>query len=268
MNLTLEQVTGGYGSRLVVHEVSLSLAPGEVVCLLGANGCGKTTLFKMVLRLLRPASGCVRLGGEDIAGWPPRRLARSFGYVPQMHNPPFAFLVRDVVLMARAAYLPPFASPGRSDELIADQALDQLGILRLAAARYTEISGGERQLVLIARALAQRAQWLILDEPVANLDLGNQIKVLRAIGELADAGLGVIMTTHVPDHAFQCASRVALMSQGRILAMDTPSAALTEAGLLKAYGVPLRVVEVAAVPGMKMVVPDLAVRGKACSEDA
>ena len=155
MNLTLEHVTGGYGSRTVLHDVSFSLQPGEVVCLLGANGCGKTTLFKMILRLLRPTRGCVRLGGENIAGWDQQRLARSFGYVPQMHTPPFAFLVRDIVLMARAAHLPPFASPGKVDERIADEALDSLGILRLASERYTEISGGERQLVLIARALAQ-----------------------------------------------------------------------------------------------------------------
>ena len=256
MNLTLEHLTGGYGSRTVLHDVSFSLQPGEVVCLLGANGCGKTTLFKMILRLLRPTSGCARLGSANIAGWSQGRLALALGYVPQAHTPPFAFLVRDIVLMARAAHLPPFASPGKGDEQIADEALDRLGILRLASARYTEISGGERQLVLIARALAQQAQWLILDEPAANLDLGNQIKVLRVVGELAKTGLGVLMTTHVPDHAFRYASRVVLMSDGRILALDTPGAALTEVALQKAYGVPLRVVEIAAQPGMKMVVPN------------
>ena len=168
---------------------------------------------------------------------------------------PLPFLVRDIVLMARAAHLTPFASPDKSDRRIADESLDSLGILDLAEARYTEISGGERQLVLIARALAQQAQWLILDEPAASLDLGNQIKVLRAIGELARSGLGVLMTTHVPDHAFLYASRVALMSEGRILAMDTPGMALTENSLRKAYGVELRVVEISARPGMKMVVP-------------
>jgi iron complex transport system ATP-binding protein len=257
MNLTLEHVTGGYGSKTVVDDVSFSLPPGEVVCLLGANGCGKTTLFKMILRLLRPTSGRVRLGGEDIARWSQQRLARSFGYVPQTHNPPFAFLVRDIVLMARASHLPPFASPGKDDVRIAEEALEYLGILRLASERYTEISGGERQLVLIARALAQRAQWLILDEPAASLDLGNQIKVLRAVGELAKSGLGVLMTTHVPDHAFLYASRVALMNSGRILALDTPGTALTEVALQKAYGVPLHVVEIASQPEMKMVVPKL-----------
>jgi len=251
MNLILEHVTGGYGSRTVVDDVSFTLHHGEVVCLLGANGCGKTTLFKLILCLLRPSHGCVRLGEENIASWSRSRLARSFGYVPQMHIPPFAFEVREIVLMARAAHLAPFASPGKVDRRIADEALDYMGILHLASARYTEISGGERQLVLIARALAQQAQWLILDEPAANLDLGNQIKVFRAIGELAKTGLGVLMTTHVPDQAFMYASRVVLMSEGRILAINTPAKALTPRLLKKAYGVPVSIVEIGAQPGIK-----------------
>lgn len=255
MNLALEHVTGGYGSKAVVHDVSFSVEPGEVVCLLGANGSGKTTLFKMILGLLRPKRGRILLGGEDMAGWPQRRLARSFGYVPQMHSPPFAFSVRDIVLMARAAHLSPFASPGKADERIACEALDSLGILPLASARYTEISGGERQLVLIARALAQQAQWLILDEPAASLDLGNQVKVLSALGNLAKSGLGVLMTTHAPEHAFLYASRVALMHSGSILAMDTPTIALTGTTLRKAYGVPVEVVEIGIPPGLRMVVP-------------
>jgi len=254
MNLSLDRVCSGYGSRTVVHDVSFTLDPGEVVCLLGTNGCGKTTLFKTILGLLRPKAGRVRIGGEETARWSRERMARTLAYVPQTHAPPFSFEVRDIVLMARAAHLSSFAAPGREDHRIADASLDALGILHLAAVRYTEISGGERQLVLIARALAQQAQWLILDEPAASLDLGNQIKVLRAVGELAHAGLGVLMTTHVPDHAFQYASRVALMCEGRILTLDTPALALTEAMLCQAYGVPLRIAEIADRPGLKMVV--------------
>jgi iron complex transport system ATP-binding protein len=257
MNLSLNNLSVGYGSKIVVDDITAELPPGEVICLLGANGSGKTTLFKAILRLLRPKSGNIKVGSEDIAQWRQQRLARTFGYVPQMHTPPFAFLVRDVVLMARAAHLGPFAAPGVTDERIADESLERLGIRRLAPARYTEISGGERQLVLIARALAQQPQWLILDEPTANLDFGNQIRVLQSVAELASAGLGVLMTTHMPDHAFLCAARVVLMSQGRILAMESPEIALTEDALFKAYGVPLHIEEVPSQPGKRMVVPNI-----------
>jgi iron complex transport system ATP-binding protein len=257
MNLCVEKLCGGYRDKAVLHDVNFTLHPGEVICLLGPNGCGKTTLFKMILRLLRPASGCIRLGEENIADWSERRLARSFGYVPQAHTPPFAFLVRDVVLMARAAHLSSFHAPGKSDEHIANDALETLGILHLAGRRYTEISGGERQLVLIARALAQKAPWLILDEPAASLDLANQVTVLRAVADMAARGFGVLMTTHDPTHAFLCASRVALMNAGCIIASDTPHNALTEATLCEAYGVPLHVMESAARPGTKFVVPSL-----------
>jgi len=255
MNLTVQGVTAGYGGQIVVKNVSLTLAAGQVMCLLGANGSGKTTLFKVILRLLRPTCGSVHVNGEDIARWPQNRLARAMGYVPQIHTPPFAFTVRDVVLMARAVHLPAFASPGKKDERIADEALDRLRLLALAEKRYTEISGGERQLVLIARALAQQPQWLILDEPTANLDFGNQVRVLQNVKRLASSGLGVLMTTHVPDHAFLCASQVALMNQGQILVIDKPENALTEARLEEAYGVPLSVVEIDAGAKMRMVAP-------------
>ena len=255
MSLTIQGVTAGYRGKAVLQDVSLTLAAGQVMCLLGANGSGKTTLFKVILRLLRPTTGTVCLNGENILRWPQDRLARAMGYVPQIHTPPFAFTVRDVVLMARAAHLPAFASPGRKDERIADEALGRLRLLELADKRYTEISGGERQLVLIARALAQQPQWLILDEPTANLDFGNQIRVLQNIKQLANSGLGVLMTTHVPDHAFLCASQVALMNRGQILVIDKPGAALTEARLEEAYGLPLSVVEVDLGRKVRMVAP-------------
>ncbi len=199
----------------------------------------------------------MRVGVVAIAGRSERRLARTFGYVPQAHTPPFAFLVRDVVLMARAAHLPAFGAPGGQDERIADEALESLGILHLAHRRYTEISGGERQMVLIARALAQTAPWLILDEPAASLDLANQVKVLRTVGQLARRGFGVLMTTHDPTHAFLCASRVVLMNAGRIVACDTPEKALTVESLTAAYNAPLHLVDSPHQPGVKFVVPSL-----------
>jgi iron complex transport system ATP-binding protein len=239
----------------VIHDISLEVASGEVICLLGANGSGKTTLFKTILGLIRPLSGKVCVDGEDISHWPRQRLAKTLGYVPQAHTPPFAYSVRDVVLMARSVHSGPFASPGKHDIAIAEEALDRLSILRLAHQRYTELSGGERQLVLIARALAQQAQILVLDEPTSNLDFGNQMLVLRHVKELAQGGLGLLMTTHFPDFAFLCATRVALMKKGKILAIDYPEKTLTQASLEEAYETPLRIAD--AGLGMRVVVPRL-----------
>jgi len=255
MKLRVEGITAGYGRKHVIHGVSLALDAGEVLCLLGPNGSGKTTLFKTVLGLIQPVDGHVAIDGENTHRWPRARMARTLGYVPQAHTPPFAFRVRDVVLMARSVHIAAFASPGKRDQAIADEALERMGISALAGELYTELSGGQRQLVLIARALAQQAQILVLDEPTANLDFSNQVLVLNHVRELARSGFGVLMTTHFPDFAFLCASRVALLKRGRILAMDGPEATLTEALLEEAYETPLRVVD--AGQGMRVVVPRL-----------
>jgi iron complex transport system ATP-binding protein len=175
--------------------------------------------------------------------------------VPQAHTPPFPFAVRDVVLMARTAHLGVFGSPSRRDTVIAEDALETLGISGLARARYTEISGGERQLVLIARALAQQSEFLVMDEPASNLDFGNQVRVLRRVKELAGRKLGLLMTTHFPDHAFLCASRVALLQRGRLLALGRPEDVLTRSHLESAYGVPVRIVEIEA--GLRVCVPEM-----------
>jgi ABC-type cobalamin/Fe3+-siderophores transport system ATPase subunit len=253
MRISAEQVTSGYHGKAVISGISLTVESGEVLCLLGANGSGKTTLFKTILGLLQPISGRVCVDGEDIAQWSRQQRAKTLGYVPQAHTPPFAYSVRDVVLMARSVHSGPFSSPGKHDIAIAEEALDRLSILRLAHERYTELSGGERQMVLIARALAQQARVLVLDEPTSNLDFGNQMRVLRHIKELAASGLGLLMTTHFPDFAFLCASRVALMKEGRILAIDRPENTLTQTSLEEAYEIPLRIVDGGL--GMKVVVP-------------
>ena len=253
MRLEVERASCGYGAKSVVDSVSFALESGEVVCLLGANGSGKTTLFKAILGLLRLRGGRVLLDGADTAPWPRRQLAHVLAYVPQAHTPPFPFAVRDVVLMARTAHLGIFGSPSRGDAAIAEDAMETLGVSHLAHARYTEISGGERQLVLIARALAQQSEFLVMDEPTSNLDFGNQVRVLRRIKELAGRKLGLLMTTHFPDHAFLCASRVAVLKAGKLLAMGRPEEVITGRQLEGAYGVAVRVVEVEA--GFRVCVP-------------
>lgn len=235
----------GYPGHPVGRAVSLALAAGETVCLLGPNGGGKTTLFKTLLGLIPAQGGRVTIDGADLAQLPRAAVARRVSYVPQAHLGYFPFTVRDVVLMGRTAHLAPFASPGRRDFELADAALERLGLDALADSVYTRLSGGERQLTLIARALAQGAPLAIMDEPTASLDLGNQVRVLGEVRALAAAGIGVLMATHDPGQAFLVADRVALLHGGRLVADAPPEQALTTAALREVYGVD---VTLAAVP--------------------
>ena len=207
----------GYPGRVVGAGLSLSLKGGEVLALLGPNGCGKTTLLKTVLGLLPALAGSVRLQGRALAAWPLAERARAMAYVPQGQASTFGFTALEMVLMGRTAHLGLIARPGAKDRAIAQQALERLGIAHLAARSVHEISGGERQLVLIARALAQQPQAVLLDEPTASLDFGNQGLVMRAIRALAQEGLAVLFTTHDPNQALRCADRALLMREGRVL---------------------------------------------------
>jgi len=255
MKLEIAHARCGYPGHPVVTDISFSVASGEAVYLLGPNGSGKTTLFKTVLGLLPRQGGSVLIDGKDTASWPRQRVARKLAYVPQAHTPPFPFTVRDVVLMARTAHLGMFGMPSRRDAAIAEEAIDALGLSALAGARYTEISGGERQLVLIARAVAQETEFLVLDEPTSNLDFGNQVKLLRIIRALVQRGFGLLVTTHLPDHAFLCASRVALLHRGTLMAQGKPEEVLSEARLQETYGIQLKIAEVE--PGLRVCVPVL-----------
>lgn len=228
----------GYGRRAVLADVSFRLAGGELLCLLGPNGVGKTTLFKTLLGLLPALGGEVRLAGAAVAAWPRRRLAQWIGYVPQAHAPPFPFLVKDVVAMGRSAHLRLGAAPGKADREIAAAALEALGIAALADARYTEISGGERQLALIARALAQQPRILVMDEPTSSLDYGNQLRVLAHVRRIVAArDMGVILTTHHPDHALLHATRVLALDRDKRWSVGAPLDVVSEDYLRRAYGV-------------------------------
>lgn len=245
MVMHLDGLACGYGGRVVLSDIHLSVRKGEFLCLLGPNGIGKTTLFKTILRLLPPKAGTIRIHGEDIACWPASRFAAKVGYVPQAHTPPFPFSVLDVVSMGRAAHLGPFATPSARDMDIAQAALDSLSIGHLAQRAYTRISGGERQLALIARALTQQPDVLVMDEPTSNLDYGNQIGVLEHVRALADrSGIAVIMTSHDPNHALCYASRVAAMGRDGAFIVGSPQAVVTEEYLFATYGVRTRLVRV------------------------
>ncbi len=242
VKLQLDNVAFAYDNKKDVFTgISLSIETGDLLCLLGPNGAGKTTLFKTLLGLLKPQLGQIYLNERNISDWSRKKLAHFMGYVPQSHIPPFPYSVMDIVLMGRTAHLRNYASPNRQDKKIAQESLDTLGISHLRKANYAEISGGERQLALIARALTQQPQFLVLDEPTSNLDFGNQVKVLNCIKLLADQGLGVIMSSHFPDDAFQYATKVALLKDGQIQRRGRPEEVLTEENLRQIYNVDIKI---------------------------
>ncbi|HRO12267.1 ABC transporter ATP-binding protein [Amaricoccus sp.] len=230
----------GGGRRLV--DIDLEIGHGDVHCILGPNGSGKTTLLRCLLGGLTPASGSIAVDGVAIGGLSARLLARKVAVVPQASQSVFGHLVLDMVLMGRSALLPFMGTPAAADVAIAERALERVGIAHLAGRPFGAISGGEQQLCLIARALAQEAPLVVLDEPAASLDLGNQIRILEIIGTLADEGYGVLMTTHHPDHALRVGTRVLGLRDGRVFGTGRPDELLSAPFLSGLYGAPVRVI--------------------------
>jgi iron complex transport system ATP-binding protein len=236
MILSGHNLTIGYRDLVVGSRLNVSLKAGEALALLGPNGGGKTTLLKTLLGLLRPLGGEVRLGDRPLASYTARDRARRIAYVPQSHAATFAFTVETVVLMGRTAHGTLFSRPSAADRAVALRMLERFGIVHLANRPYTMISGGERQLTLLARALAQEPQFVVLDEPTASLDFGNQGRVMREIGALAASGHGVLFTTHDPNHAMRAANRAFLLRQGACIADGDVRAVLERAQLEALYG--------------------------------
>ena len=261
MSLEIRNLSFGYSSNKLIFEgVSLKVEKGEVVCLLGPNGAGKTTLFKTILGLYKARQGQVLVNGKDVSNCSRRELAKEMGYVPQNHMPPFPYSVIDVVLMGRTAHINNYAVPSDLDLQIAREAMANVNISYLEDKNYTEISGGERQLVLIARALAQQPQILIMDEPTSNLDYGNQIRLLSHIKRLAKQGLSIVMSTHYPDHALYCADKAIMLKDGHIICSGTSEEVLTEHNLSKIYGIDVQIMDTVAKNGeqKKICVPVVA----------
>lgn len=243
------QNSGGF------KEVSFSIKPGQVLCILGPNGCGKTTLLKCLAGIYKLNKGDIWLNDTKVNQLNRSGLARAIGYVPQMHQPAFPFSVLDTVLVGRAPHLGFLESPKKEDYEIAETAIEALGITHLAQRPYTEISGGERQLVVFARVMAQQPSLLLLDEPTSHLDFGNQIRVLRLVEELASTGLPVIMTSHFPDHAFLIGSKVAVMKGGKFIAFGPPDEVVTDQNLEAIYKSKVKVMEVNGNERYRVCVP-------------
>ena len=242
MSLAASALAYGYRDREIGRDIELALQAGEVMALLGPNGHGKTTLLKTMLGLLPARGGSLRLDGQVLESLGAGARARALGYVPQAHAGTFAFSVAEMVLMGRTAHAGLFAAPSAHDRTVTRAVLERLGIAALAERPYTEISGGERQLALVARALAQEPRYIILDEPTASLDFGNQGKVMAQIRRLAAEGLGVLFTTHDPNQALRYADRVMLLRDGRALASGPAATLLTPDNLVALYGSAVEIV--------------------------
>jgi len=228
----------------VVRGVSFEVPEGKLAVLLGPNGSGKTTLFKCIAGLWRPETGQVMFDGRDIVHMSHRQRAAMLAVVPQDHTPPFPYTVSEAVLMGRAPHIGPYAAPAATDEEVAHNALLSVGIEHLAGRCYTRISGGERQLVLIARALAQEAPLLLLDEPTSHLDFRNQHLVLETVRRVAaEKCLTVLMTLHDPNLAAFFAHQVIMLKAGGIVADGPPQQVLTETNLGRLYDIGIGVAE-------------------------
>jgi iron complex transport system ATP-binding protein len=259
MTLDARGLAFGYPSRTVGEGLDLTLAHGESACVLGPNGSGKSTLIKTLLGLLPPLAGGVYLEGRDLAGWPVRERAARLAYVPQAAESYFDFSVLEMVEMGRTAHRGVFARPGARDRAVARDALERLGLGALADRPIHAVSGGERQLTLVARALATEARLLVLDEPTANLDFGNQFRVLAEIERLRDSGIGFLLSTHDPDHALRLGGKALLLRAGKALAQGDAAEILVAQNLSKLYGVTVHVMEVETPDGPRRVcVPALA----------
>jgi iron complex transport system ATP-binding protein len=243
--LSVSDLSYRYNGSLedVIHDLSLSIPDGAITAILGPNGSGKTTLLRLLLGVLRPRQGTIRVVGQPQDSYSRRELSQLVGLVPQDEHIPFDFSIVEYVLLGRAPYLHPLATPAEADTHLALDALRVAGLEGMHARPLPNLSGGERQLAVLARALAQQPRILLMDEPTAHLDLGNQGRLLEIMRDLAAGGKTVVLTTHDPNLAAAVAGMAVLMRSGQVLDAGPVASVLTEANLTATYGVPVQVVE-------------------------
>lgn len=254
--LTLSHLTVRYHQRVVLNNVSLQVKAGEVLALVGPNGAGKSTLIRAVSGVTPIQGGSIQLDEVDVLKLRPAARAQRMAVVPQAVHLPEAFTVAEIVLMGRTPHLPLWGGEGQHDCAVAWAAMQRTAVETLAERRVDEISGGERQRAVIARALAQEPRVLLLDEATAHLDLKHQVSILELIRSLArDHGLAVLATLHDLNQAALYADRVALLAEGELRALGAPAEVLTPAHLSAAYGLPVAVIP-HPTQGTPLVLPD------------
>lgn len=240
--MEVKNLSFSFDKRTIFENINFSIEKGDVLCILGPNGTGKTTLIKCLNGLYEVDSGEINVECKNIKSLSFSEISRYIGYIPQSHILSFPFSVLEVVLMGRAPYINLTESPRKEDKEIAINSLKTLGIEDLKDKEYTNLSGGERQLVFLARILTQQPDILILDEPTSHLDFGNQIKLLEIIDELAKTGLAIIMSSHYPDHTFLSSTKVAIMKDKKFIDFGTPEDVVTEENLKTAYGIDVKLI--------------------------
>lgn len=241
MSVIVKDLSFSYGEHQILTDVSFTADSGEFLSILGPNGVGKSTLFRCVLGLLRDYTGSITVGGRDIRSLSVCDMSKRIAYIPQSSSSAFNYSVFDIVLMGTTAGLSTFRTPRKAEKERVEWALHKMGISHLSQRCFHRISGGERQLCMIARALVQRASVLLLDEPTASLDFGNQILVLSQIKALAEEGYTVIQTTHDPQHTYMFSDRVLALKDGRVLTEGAPKDVLDKSLMSALYGLDVEV---------------------------
>jgi len=237
MVLEVKDLTYSYRNIKVLDKVSFAVKNSELLCILGPNGAGKSTMFKCILQLLKGYKGEILLDNKKLKEYKIQELARIVAYIPQSHNPVFSYSVTEMVLMGTASQNSPLSKPTKSQINIVEESLEKIGISYLKDRSFVNLSGGERQLVLIARALAQKAKILVMDEPTSDLDYGNQIRVLNTVKELTKEGYTIIQSTHNPDQAFLYADKVLALYNHKVLSFGTPKYIINSGLIKKLYNV-------------------------------
>lgn len=241
MKLKVEHLDFYFGKRQILKDISFEAQSGEFLSILGPNGVGKSTLFRCILNLLQPRAGTIMIDGRDVKEMTARELAQQIAYIPQFHKPTFNYSVLNMVLMGTAAQLRTLSTPGKAQIEIAQNALARMKIEHLAEHPYGFCSGGEKQLCLIARAIAQQAKILVMDEPSASLDFGNRIRVMQTVRSLVADGYTVVQTTHDPEQAFMYSDKILAIHDGQVLAWGTPQEVMKSELMSKLYGIDMEI---------------------------
>ena len=244
MILKVENITSGYGKNNILNNINFCFETGDILCIMGENGSGKSTLFKSLLGFVNIKSGKISINDENILNWSNKKLSKYFSYIPQIHTPSFDYKVIDIVLMGRAGYLNFIDLPSKKDNILALECLKKVGIEHLYNRIYTELSGGERKLVLIARALCQDAKYMIMDEPTSDLDFVKSQIVYDVLKDLSNRGYGIIISTHSPEYPFYNYNKLLLLKNGNMISFGTVKDTLNKDNLTKTYSTNIDVIDI------------------------